>query len=627
MMSKKRGFTLFLAIIAVAFMAQVAFAANQVNVTMNKKIVPKTACEQAGSVALNLDNQTVMHIGDQINLLLNNGAEVCGTMDYYLMLTNNAGPIGDDPINPVRTSNGGADRFTILYNGAPMPFGPFVVTEADLVTTTTNELGLRIVVNTNQKSMVYLTLGRRITATTNIADYPVGKFISNSAENIDLRFDAASTDSLLIIQFFDRNHSVLSATNYFYEKPKDSVLYTNDLKAVDGSDDKDNVLCLNLLKVTQSLVQAIPESVPLNSNYQLQYVGDFIIAQILGNVSYNVGPACKDATCLEVSLTAGLDQEGNNTPADGLFDFGNYGVCSSKTEDRWTSVGYCTASSRGSLNGNGILFYQSVNFSQNDEYEIKITLKDSSADGANSEYAYFTATAPNDVFMVPGQKTSTGLNCSSCGAAGLAAVTDGPQTQTWSSNDPATPTVLTGKITIGSEEISLGGILIDLPGVQLNLKKVSDGDKITATVVVSKLPCGQIATATVCLAELVGICTPMPASRQLLFPFVTPFDVTDADPFWTGIAISNVSMKPIKVTLKFYDTAGGTGTYVEDLASQGMLRTTVGDIKDKLNAGSTLDTTKYSYMEAYSDLAFSIDGIIFVGDTGLNIVHGYLGRP
>lgn len=649
-MGIKKNFKLCFAVIAMVCLAQVAFAANVVDVNMNKKIVPRSSCEQAGSIALSFDDQTIMHEGDQINFLLNNNATVCGNVDFYLKLTdtnkgvgggNDATGIGDDANQPVRTTQGNNDNFIVTFNGVAQADDSGIFTDTNYGDGSKVDFGFRVQA-TDGSQFVYMTLGWRALAALTNPTKAIYTFTadSSSSNTIKYNMDPNNQASKLIVQFFDE------ATNsmYLWEEANGSSapnVYDDDIG--DAGDEADNVLCLNLSNTgSATTVSAIPESKPLNSNYQLTFVGDYIITQIVSTVSYKVEAACKDNTCLEVAVVSGVDQELNSVAASGQFDFGDYtsGTCTDATADRWTSSGYCNSSS-GAL-GNGILFYKDgSSFDQNDEFRVTMTLLVGTTQDYN--YARFSATDVESAFYTGGSKSSSNANCS-CSMTGISSSTSGASVtyvqaggNNWNWYNPSSvatknQTSKTAVFQINSEaQAAKGGILIDLDPVQLGIGKVSVGEKVYLNVNVQKLPCGTVASANICLAELISTCTDPASLAQLTFPFVTPASPdTSVDPFWSGICITNTSSDSVTVQLVFYDTEGGMGTFTDTLAAQGMIRTTFGAMvadTTKWTDGTTaLNPQKYAFMRALSSKASSIDGAIFVGDTAGTYIHGYLPR-
>lgn len=597
-MRKATVFTVLVTFMAVLGMAGLAFAANSVTLQSDKPITPKSACGQAGSISMVADNLTIIHEGDVIQFLLDDGATVCGNIDFYLELADE-GEESDfaNTLAPVQATGGVNDLFDVTFAGTD--FGPGIaLTDAGSV----YSVGFRVQASDGSR-FINMTLARR--------HDNIGTVSVVSTANTTIQYVGNSAENLLTIKLFDGND--LAA--YFFE-PADRTnaptVYDDDI--ADAGDEADNILCTNTLNFNSSLLHAIPDSNPTDNQFQINFLGDYIIQQLVSSQDFKIEAACKDDICQLVAINSGVDQAGNDIPATGNFDFGDYdtGSCSA-VADRWTSTGYCTST----LIGNGLKIYKDGDtFDTGDQYRVTMTVR--AGGSADATKALFTAAAPDQAFWTSDNEAD---NCD-CDSAGL--TTTAAASTAWVAyggtnlNDL---TAIRGTYTVADAQNTMNTILLDLANVQLDLDNVAAGEKVYIDVTFEKLPCGAVATETICIAELTSSCPTTAAvtidgiafigdrsltnvlhgylgrlygcsaTSSITFPYAPGID--DAG-FFTGMGISNTSTVAVNLSFALRDSAAGTATYAptDSLAAGAMWVNTLDAISADLVDGTTpLDTT------------------------------------
>jgi hypothetical protein len=607
-MRKKTIFTILVALLASFCMVGSAMAANSMTNNSDKPIEPKSTCSQAGSISGIFDINTILHEGDVIRYLLDDGVTVCGNIDYFLVLADwGIDTLANGVNDPVQSTNGAGAGFSTFEIGqAGAALGNAAIGGASAY-----QIGF-LVQATDGARTVSLTVAKRQTGAG------VGQFAvtANSvlATGFTIKYVETMADDKLTVKLFDKNNALA-----FFFEPADRTaaptIYDDDIQ--DAGDAADNVFCVNTSLFSGSLVHAIPESRPVSNTYQLTFLGDFIVQQLVAAVNYAVSTACKDAICNLIPLVTSVDQLGNNVAATGKFDFGDYSAAAASfsTVDRWSSTGYCNPP--GNTIGNGLLFYKDgALFELGDQYQITMTLRVGTT--ADADKIIFDAAAAETEWWTTRGADS---NCSTS-AAPLAT----PSAGVWAFvGTPAADlaTVTRGTFTIGATELNKGAILLDLPAMTMTLANVVAGEKIYLDVAVAKLPCGgSIATATICLGELVATCPTatnavidgiafigdraltdvlhgylgrlyaLAANTTLFFPYAPALD--DAG-FFTGLSIANTGSGNVILTITLRDANGGTATYTTPTAvnSGTMWVNTLDSLKASLVDGATpLDTTQ-----------------------------------
>jgi hypothetical protein len=342
-------------------------------------------------------------------------------------------------------------------------------------------------------------------------------------------------------------------------------------------------------------------------------------------VTYQVALACKDISCPSVPLTSTVDQAGKPIAASMVFDMGDYDTSASKTDTRGdrfittVSDGICNYASAGngtSTFGNGVRIYKSGStFEESEVYRITMKVIPSGATTGNASVAYWMAQAPEKSYRTVA--TTTDTFCDALPAAGNAITS---WTNAWDYVPNTNSTQIQAQYTISSTDIStyqMGGFLFDLPPIKIG-SSATVGQTINVKVDFELMPCGEVATKTICAANLIASCAADPSSvnidgvafifdkdlakllhgylgrlpatstchkmgSTLTFPYVPSL----AGDYWTGIVLNNMGASAINLTLTVHDSAGGTATTTTSLNGGQQYSTVVNVIKDSLTNGAT----------------------------------------
>jgi hypothetical protein len=615
-MRRKTLFTLFVTAFAIFSMVGYAMAANTVTITSDKPIEPKSECSVAGSISWNMDNQTAMNVGDVVRFLLPQNVTTCGATNFFLQLDPDLnGILPGIPTDPVQSTAlgagapGGTQHFEYRLNGvlvAPAGIIPDVVSG--------DVWSPGFLVQANDSSQTFqMTLAVRVAvAGGGAGSLPVGTILTNPALDLEVKYTPADISGNLVVKYFSGNIGPVAPApiRWFWTPLNPTTLpliYDTRLTA-----ESENTLCVDNLEFTGSTVAAIPESRATLPQYQLNFLGDFIIQQAISAVTYAIGPACKDEICNEVPLLATINQQGEEVDASGSFDFGDYiAAAPGAVTERWVSAGYCVTAA---TLGNGIkLNLDGQDFAVGDEYTITVTVRVGSS--ADPDRAIFRT--GTDISLAFTDNNASG----NCEGSGLPIVFDGGSG--WAAAGGAGPvfnrTALSYTFTIAAAQMDADAIILDLPWVDMDLEEVSAGEKVYFDVTWEKQPCGgNIAEATICAAELIDLCQvpgqidgiafigdrsltnvlhgylgriydnaawPNATDDDLFFPYAPSLN----DPlFFTGICITNVGQAAQVLTIMVRDAEGGMATYTSDtLAAGNMWVNTLDAIADDLVDGAT----------------------------------------
>ena len=606
-MRNKTLLTILVSFLAIFCMVGTSMAANSATMNSDKPIIPKSTCGNAGNISLILDRNTIMHEGDVVRFLLDDGVTVCGNINYFLQILNNGtAVIANGATDPIQsTSNSAAGSDFLVYSNGGLVTGA-ITSNGATTNGSTVDVGF-LVQATDGSRLINVTLAVRDQANNEVA--------ADSTSDLTITYKADSAQDLLTFKFFDRNTSAA-----FFKEPVTGTptLYDTNLNAV-----SDNVLCVNTSAFSGSLVHAIPESRPAQSNatYQLSFLGDYIVAQLVSAVTYKIEPACKDAICNYVPISLSVDQQNNPIPATGSFDFGSYstGAAAASAEDRWKSSGYATPCV-GDAIGNGIIVYKDGDtFDDGAQFQVTLTVRvGTTADAAKAEW---NAAAVTDYWT----SSNAAANCNT-DQGPLTTTAAGSPDWAFSGTGANLNTQTKVTYTVTSAQSSMNAILLDLPQIDMDLTKVAAGQKVYLDVSLVKLPCGGvIKTAEICLAELVEKCPSTNTGTNyidgiafigdrmltdvlhgylgrtnnatdittgLFFPYAPALN--DAS-FFTGLAITATGSNNVMLTVTITDSAGGSATYSPTTAvpAGGQLVMTLDSMIDDLVDGATpLDLSK-----------------------------------
>jgi len=613
-MRNKTLFIILVSLFAVFFMVGTSMAANSVTMKSDKPIIPQSECGHAGNISQLFDADTIMHEGDTIRFLLSNGTSVCGTINYFLAIADEGDEVIANAVDdPIQSTTAGGE-FTIYSNGSQVGGGDAIISHsAGTIATEGSQVEVGFLVQATDGSR-YITLTLAVRDLDGGGDVDqIGQVFSQQASDLTVTYSPTDPADFLTVKLFDGNDKA----TFFYEKDADG-LYLDDITA--DEDYADNVLCIDTIDYTGSQVYAVPESRPANNDntYQLSYLGDYIIAQIVDGVVYTIEPACKDAICRKVDITPGANQAGDVVAKDITFDFGNYtnGLTPGTGIDRWKSSGYCTGDT---TLGNGIIFYSEDNFHEGDKYEVKLTVRAGST--ADPDAVWWPSTAPDKVFYTSSNSDS---NCD-VEADDLTSDAVGVwQYKVDNDRDSGfDESVQIGTFTIGAADTDFTALMFDIQDIKFNTDEVVAGQKIYVDVEVVKLPCGgSIKSESICVAELVSPCSvvdpntyyidgiafigdPMLTdvlhgylartnttvdgqATKLFFPYAPALN---DDTFFTGVAITNRGTGTVKLTIKITDSNGGSATYTPTTAltvvAGGQAVFTLNSLIDDLVDGAT----------------------------------------
>jgi hypothetical protein len=637
---KNKLMKVLLTLVTVFAMTTAAYAANTITFKSDKPLMPDSTCGEAGAITLQFDDNTIIHEGDVIRFALSNGVTVCGNLDYYMVLADDGIETLSDTNSPVSSTNESA-TITVTIGADTHTNGSDILDD-----TSQWDVGFRVQASDNSR-YITLTLGRRVIETTNEDNFRFTTEYANTSRDMSIKFTCVDDEQaivklfhgLLAYNFAELSEKTVPAgvdtAEVYWEKTAGAtipLIYDNN----ELNDLKDNTLCVDTATndYAGDYVYAIPTSEPFggDSTYQQTFLGDYIVAQLIAQMEYVVEPSCKDDICNYIPTVGGVNQDNEEVPADGNFDFGTYSTSSADSTsivDRWSSTGYC--SSVGNTIGNGLKFYLSGDtFQENDQFRFTFTIRVGSSE--DSDMVVWDAAAPSQALLTAYNSSS---NCDSdadpLNTTLRAADMSNGAWGVWGGDDNTEMTAFRGTVTIQADETTFGAVLFDLPSATIDLDNASAGQKVYVDVVVEKLPCGTIVNETICLGELIADCPATAGSAKidgiafigdraltnvlhgylgrvaannpsttLGFPYAPSLD--DAD-FFTGIAITNIGGAAGTVTFTLTDAAGGTATWDGgSLAAGNQLVTTLDAIKDSLVNGTTaLDTTKTVYISVKID--------------------------
>lgn len=596
-----------IAFCAVFAFTSFAFAANHVSVKTTIPNIPRSACDQAGTITLELDNGTVMEEGDVIQFTLNSDVTVCKAIDYFIALADD----GTDTINTdtAKAVSAPKGQFwvggTAITPGADAPGIAAVGTSNLVIDGSPAVVGFQVKA-AKGSAIVTMTLGYLdYDATLAATDKGVFK-ARNTASDFNLTVTGLDADERLTIKLFDGKGETVN-TAYLREfKTGDKAGSYQDLTL----DEADNALCIETTDFAGDLVRATPDSIVGTVAYKLGFDGTYDVANVSSTDNYYIQSVCKDA-CPTVLMAEATDQFGVSTKPGTTFSPGTYDTSvksTTKTDDRWASVGTCDLTK-----GNGIILRRGENFTPNQKFTVKLELL---VDGvaANAEAVSWNApTGTSNVYYV---SSSDSGRCSAKAdpmVAGTAA--------TWgnvsgSTNDAIIETILTA----GSNHDSF---ILDIPTVKFDYEKVVAGAKVEVKVSFGKSPCGGTQSETFCLATFVSKCVSQD-TYSLLYPYAT--GASDAG-WWTGVVVTNTSSDTSTVAITLYDTEGGSGSLNTTIAAKSqkvMMLSAITSDPDFKAGTKALDLTKPVQISVAANT--SVDGLLLLGSADGNLMHGYLPR-
>jgi hypothetical protein len=596
-MKKTKFFTLWVTMLSVLALTGTAFAAGAVSIQTTVPNIPKSVCEQAGTITMSADNATAIHEGDVVEYTLNNNVTVCKEINFFLALADEDGEaISTTTTDPVHAT-GPNNVFTIAAFGGGYSIGvgnELLGPDADEW-----ELGFRVRAGEGDQ-IVTLTFGRRMVVDNGaVGPRAVGEFVALiDGDGFDLLFDTAAGDvsDLLNLKLFDKK----TTAGFFYE-PSDPDNFPNVYD--EGIEQDDNVLCIDTLTAnfTGEYVYSTPDSKPLDVAYKWSFNINPQIAHILAAQNYAVGYPCKH-DCPQVAIDVAYDQYGNPIDPPTQYDPGDFdpGVCA--VTNRWDSVHTCDESE-----GVGVLAYNaSANLSSGTEYFMTLEILVNGETSTDAVWSGAGATA----YWTDDDDLG---NCR-CTDPAPAAIGEG-----WTLSAVDTLLTSTNFISDGSTN----AVMVDLPPVDIDYEDLNPGDEITVLVSFMKFPCGTLVEDEICIGRIVSEC---PSVASDCYKLTFPYAVGAADvSWWGGVAVTNLTDVAGDVTITFYDMNGGNATYTTTIGAHNQSVFTLSSIEGDLVMGTpALNTAVGGYFEAECD--FLADGILMLGDYAFGQLHGYIPR-
>lgn len=640
----KRNILLLVVGIAILALTGTAFAANQVFLKTTVPNIPKTPCEQAGSITQEFPKDSVIHENDVIQFTLSNNVTLCKDINFFLRLTDTeativdfdgavAGfqiPVTQDSNYPIVVTDMTMDDLTIADNGGdPLPggFG------------TLFELGF-LVKGTVGSQIFTLTFSRRAlddmdtTYCETLTDPDYGTVFEGQVYNVPtanasytVKFDVDTlgdqTDRWTI-KLFDEKYSGLKygttgtqgQADYFFLEDRAASACTGSVKDYsDFTEPEDNALCIDILtkNYQYEYVYATPDSLPYDYQYKITFSGDYTVAHILSEEAFIVTKVCKDV-CGQLNIGTSVDQFGNPTSTVSGFDPGNYNnnyATANSATTRWTgNTLNCTSTSTGIL-----VYSTGGDLAKGEEYQLTLTVLVNGVE--NAAAAKWAAASASLYWANYGDSHLCGVSTNNLNAVtyqeggGWAFVRNSTNTA-----DVTTQIKSTFQVVYGTDD----AILIDVGTITVGAAQLTVGQDIEVNVTLSKFPCAAVLDDAVCVAEVVDRCsTSSTGSSKLTFPYTT--GMADQN-FWVGLAIDNLSSTSGAATITFYDQNGGKGSTSVTINANSQYVNVISSLSSQVTG--TLNKSLPGYIMVTSD--FSMDGLLFIGDMSTTYLHGYLPR-
>jgi hypothetical protein len=562
MMKFKKIILMLTVFTCVLAIAGLGFAANRVEVKVTSEPIPEgSACDKAGGFSLNFDAGTDLVNGDIITI----------DLDY----TSGA----------KKTSLCRNIDMEISAGGSTNVWTTGTVTDAS-ATPANSPVYMRNTVSGSVASVsgsgVYFRLIGN-TGTQRLTLYVLGGTLTVGA------------DTELVIEFLDQKTNASDFTNIpgIYKVGATAGVYTVPTTK------SDNTLCIDVSLWTESKVKGSMDS----KDDKFTFIpSDPQIAHIVAPVSY-AAVACKTAQCGSIKLPTATTQGS---------------TCSFDNE---SGLGYCT----GTHKENYITFNGA--FNSNEQYYITATIKVNGQ--AGDKGVYFT---PGGIGAV---SSAADIRCGTIFtpannvpgayayylANNTATTPSGSNACTVSAADKAVKMVTPAASIVAAGSTYLA---IDLPAFTYDGSVVKEGDNVTVDIVLSKTPCGTVATTTHCIGTF-G-CATVTTAQTLVFPYFTQMG-SDADSFWDGFVITNLSATPGKATLTVYEMDGDVATTSVNLTANGMYVGMLSAMLDGMTLTKSVDGTlgnSRAYIVACTD--FTSDGFAMIGETETGLSMGYLPR-
>jgi hypothetical protein len=638
------------------FFAGTAFAGGAANMKTDVPTIPETDCDQAGWISLEVAGGFDMHEGDQIEYSTTNLVPLCKNIDMFLSIadlvagnnfpaTNISAIFVTDPVGDVINVSGGSSVGGALAADVVDAAGSGLA-GPDLTADITYELGF-LIRGTAGSTRINITLTRRIAslpnanlnpwdATTNPGGLYVGMLGVGTYDADDDPLTAgvaigpatyvmtvvtADAADLLTIRLFDNNEDQFISDTQAGWWEKDTVA---PYGYIDDIEPEDNTLCIDTNNgatfVNGQYVWATPNSTigTVAGASQISFSGDYTIANISGAQGYVTSTVGK-GVCETFSIGVEVDQFGNPISDYVNLDPGSYGAgaAGSATGSRWTNqVGTCETDL-----GFGVITTKSTPFSLGEQYGLTLSFAVSTDGGttivdADSDAVWWAAAAP-----IVYETSASALG-------NLQYAADPADLSNAGAGTALTETIGSVTYTYGYHynyfnilDVANDSFMIDVSTARIDKAAFNAGDIVYLKVILEKFPCGQVEEAYICLGTAVAQCAGSGGvSYSMYFPYGVGANNTQ---FWTGIAVVNRGATDGTATITFYGTEGGMSTLTVDVAARDIetfsMLNVMGDLVGDLTGDENFQA------EVTGD--FNMDGIMFVGGRGTNVVlHGYLPR-
>jgi hypothetical protein len=577
---KKLLVTCFTVFTVLAF-AGTAFAVpGLIDIRTTVPNIAKSLCDQAGSQSLAIPDLTTMQVGDVIQFTLDTGVTICKTLDFYIPIANAT------PYTPASAATDAVQVSAVTNN---------IVTNAGVNTPVyggVDDIGFHV--RGNDGSQIYTLQLVKRTVSAGILD-------ATGTWSFTFNGTGDPANDVLTIKLFDEKTVALSGVPL--NIMDDSITTGSYVTAILTSD---NVLCIDTLTddFQGNQVQSFPDSLPVTSSTKLTFTGVYTIANILPANIFTITNPCKDP-CPEINaLDILFDQFDNPIYALDFFDPGNYNntACFGS---RMSSENTCAA--RGML----LRIQKNSAFTVGVKLYLQLELRINSGTASGVLEWEDPTVEPPVVYLSEG-----GSDICECSSPNLPPVAGLDWTRGFS-NTLLTQTIATPIIANGTAT----SIEIDLPDVNISdLDELGEGDQISVRATLLKGNCGQLFQGEICIAN-VGLCR---IGIGSCFTLTLPYSVGMEDPgFWGGAAVVNQSMIAGEYDVSFYDVNGNMGTLVDQaVAALSMDVFLLSDLPNRpgFNQGA-MDLTVPMWYVIMSD--FFGHSVLFLGDTGLNILQGY----
>ena len=560
MRSMKKFIVPLLAMCMVVCFAAVSMAANLCTVKTTSEAVTAAdgACEKVGSMSFDFDEGTILQDGDWWYADLPMGVTICRTIDFAILGAAAAPVPGAGGF--VTTVHVGGD------DGGSTTNGFYTITDTVALDVA---VGTITVVGTPMFFRVSAVAGAsRLLIQVFDSDVVIAPGYSdplNSDGTSTLTVDPGTSFSIKIL---DTNYHAAAPWGY-----NNTDLVTDGIYGDDGVADVlgvtnayDNTVCVSAFGYSGATVNVgINSGGQSGANFITFNPSNPQVAHLISAASITLG-SCKADEYGYVSLTFGQT-------AACLFDY----------ESPITVLdGYCpdvgNANFMGSVVTGNKIFIQNNSgtfFDSGDDFQIVLRI---SGNGA-----YWGGATPGVREYYPGNATQCAQHGFSGDEINMPVGLWGIVTETQVAAGVAATGAGCGSIDEDSRWISLTSpsftgiddcylIEVNTPNIVFDPAQFSEGDQVTVTVELWRLPCGLIFSDQRTVAEFVDTCPLAAAITTLLFPYATSLDNPS---WWFGMSFCNPTLANAAAgtaLITVYEDDGDIGTYTTpDITVGGMV--------------------------------------------------------